>query len=495
MIRVHHGKTRLWSIGGVDPTGVEALTAAARVSDPTAIVWRGDPALPPSEQAVRILGTPLGHPDFLRAELGLLSVGHDDLMTKTAHVQNLQCAWLLLWRFSQGELLFASGSPRSVFHFRCTPRCFVAFSERPPRDRPQFLVLEHSQFASVFGRTRSPQRCLVGPSSLLTKLGGLLVQQRHPAVCLQVLRGFHDQNPGYHLGGLRDSVEFLKCSWFSDTVVGGFGSRCTSSVGPMGRSGNQANRDTVGSTLPLHLCMVTFSQPCGPGCLPLRKHFSVLKVASLMASLSCAFPRHRSRLFSVPRPPPAMCMASPSPLFSLTGQFSLRRVLSRRAFALESAAARVCRETGARVTTNVMVRDLDFVPQDRVDAVPLFHGAQLALTAEAGRRTATAQPSCGWSGSVACPPTERVPGLSCWLGRWSSETQLPPPTCQGEDAHSHERKIGVVAQMEHDLGEEQRSGFVVVSVGGSFWRWERWPHRWSWRPGTLASCLRFLSTV
>ena len=50
----------LWNKGGVEPTGAEALTAGARVSDPTAIVWRGDPALPPSEQGVRILGTPLG---------------------------------------------------------------------------------------------------------------------------------------------------------------------------------------------------------------------------------------------------------------------------------------------------------------------------------------------------------------------------------------------------------------------------------------------------
>ena len=71
-IRVHHGKTHLWNKGGVEPTEVEALTAAARVSDPTAIVWRGDPALPPSEQGVRILGTPLGHPEFVRAELGRL---------------------------------------------------------------------------------------------------------------------------------------------------------------------------------------------------------------------------------------------------------------------------------------------------------------------------------------------------------------------------------------------------------------------------------------
>ena len=34
-------------------------------------------------------------------------------------------------------------------------------------------------------------------------------------------------------------------------------------------------------------------------------------------------------------------------------------VLGRRGYALESAAARICREAGGRVTTNVMVRDLD----------------------------------------------------------------------------------------------------------------------------------------
>ena len=63
-------------------------------------------------------------------------------------------------------------------------------------------------------------------------------------------------------------------------------------------------------------------------------------------------------------------------------------VLGRRGYALESAAARVCREAGARVTTNVMVRDLDLLPLHQVDAhrlevvadgLPLFHGAQVAL--------------------------------------------------------------------------------------------------------------------
>ena len=64
-------------------------------------------------------------------------------------------------------------------------------------------------------------------------------------------------------------------------------------------------------------------------------------------------------------------------------------VLGRRGFALESAAARVCREAGGRVRTNVLVRELDLHPgQNRLDArrlevvvdgLELFNGAQLAV--------------------------------------------------------------------------------------------------------------------
>ena len=61
--------------------------------------------------------------------------------------------------------------------------------------------------------------------------------------------------------------------------------------------------------------------------------------------------------------------------------------LGRRGFALENAAARECREAGARVT-NVLVRDLDLplpVAADNrrlevvADWLPIFGGSQLAL--------------------------------------------------------------------------------------------------------------------
>ena len=64
----------------------------------------------------------------------------------------------------------------------------------------------------------------------------------------------------------------------------------------------------------------------------------------------------------------------------------LAGVLGRR-FVLGSAAARVCREAGGRVTVNVRVQEMDFLPFRQVDhrrlevvvdGLPLFRGAQLA---------------------------------------------------------------------------------------------------------------------
>ena len=63
-------------------------------------------------------------------------------------------------------------------------------------------------------------------------------------------------------------------------------------------------------------------------------------------------------------------------------------VLGRRGFALESAAARVCREAGGRVAANLFVRNMDLgLPRAGdnrrlevvVDGLPLYGGAQLAV--------------------------------------------------------------------------------------------------------------------
>ena len=73
-IRVHHGKTQVWN-RGVVPSGIEVVEAVARITDPEAIVWRGDTALRPV--AIFICDT-------------------RPVVAKVPTLPDLQCAWMVL---------------------------------------------------------------------------------------------------------------------------------------------------------------------------------------------------------------------------------------------------------------------------------------------------------------------------------------------------------------------------------------------------------------
>ena len=94
-------------------------------------------------------------------------------------------------------------------------------------------------------------------------------------------------------------------------------------------------------------------------------------------------------------------------------------VLGRRGFALESAAARVCREAGARVSSNVRVQDMDLVRPDALDnrrleivadGLPLFLGAQLAVDTtlvSVLRRDGSPRPRCANEDGAALAAARR----------------------------------------------------------------------------------------
>ena len=50
----------------MEPEGIEELTRIARRVRPDAVVWRGDQNLPPREQGLKVLGVPIGHPEFVK---------------------------------------------------------------------------------------------------------------------------------------------------------------------------------------------------------------------------------------------------------------------------------------------------------------------------------------------------------------------------------------------------------------------------------------------
>ena len=118
-IRVHEGKTQLWSAIGESPPDHERLQRAAVLADPAAVVWRGSEDLPSHRRGIKVLGTPLGHQDFVRAQLEMLSAHHHTLLARIPMVEDVQSAVV-----ASGSLRICSGpdgSPRFVRDM--TPGC------------------------------------------------------------------------------------------------------------------------------------------------------------------------------------------------------------------------------------------------------------------------------------------------------------------------------------------------------------------------------------
>ena len=94
-IAIHLGKTKVWNASGIRPEICTVLERMARETDRTARVWRGS-EVPEDEQGMKVLGTPLGHPQYVRRFLSQLSEKHKVLLHRIPRLDNVQSAWLLL---------------------------------------------------------------------------------------------------------------------------------------------------------------------------------------------------------------------------------------------------------------------------------------------------------------------------------------------------------------------------------------------------------------
>ena len=94
-IRVHLGKIKVWNSSGVRPRACDTLQDIATASGSLDQVWKGSD-LPTDQQGIRVLGTPLGHRDFVAAHLARVLRSHQTLLERIPAVQDVQCAWALL---------------------------------------------------------------------------------------------------------------------------------------------------------------------------------------------------------------------------------------------------------------------------------------------------------------------------------------------------------------------------------------------------------------
>ena len=84
-IRINLGKTKMWNAAGVKPVGVDDLAAKVRVGNGIS-----------SKQGMVVLGTPVGHKDFVNAWLDNLTHEHKTLLKRIRMMQDSQCAWMVL---------------------------------------------------------------------------------------------------------------------------------------------------------------------------------------------------------------------------------------------------------------------------------------------------------------------------------------------------------------------------------------------------------------
>ena len=72
------------------------LTRRARQVRPDPVVWKGDPHLPANQQDLRVLGVPIGQPEFVTDFLEAKSREHSTLFERIPWDQDTQAAFLLL---------------------------------------------------------------------------------------------------------------------------------------------------------------------------------------------------------------------------------------------------------------------------------------------------------------------------------------------------------------------------------------------------------------
>ena len=71
------------------------LERAAHERDPDARVWRGA-GVPVEKQGIKVLATPIGHPEYVHRFLIRLTDKHQTLLNGIPLVGDVQAAWLLL---------------------------------------------------------------------------------------------------------------------------------------------------------------------------------------------------------------------------------------------------------------------------------------------------------------------------------------------------------------------------------------------------------------
>ena len=359
---------------------------------------------------MKVLGVPVGHKEFIKAQLRMKSAEQLRLLERIPAVENVQAGWLLL--------SFCAATRSNYWLRTVCPELTAEFAAE--HDRNVWRCL-----AEIL-RVGDVERSSIASSSLPLTFGGVgvggalrirdaahwgswadcleMVRARHPQVAEDIIRGMHGrvsdclsavQDCAAHLqdvgaqlptwealaGGVRPATSLEEEKEPSEAR--GWQKHASVSVQSYHREHvvwpqlNPAERAMVRSQSgPLSSVPFT-AMPTNRVTRFEAEQFRVLLLRRLRLPLPLSVRSCRcGRLLDALGHHRAACSRS--------------GVLGRRGFAVESAVAQICREGGAQVSTNVMLRDLDISPPQNSDGRRLevvaegltsFGGCQLALDA------------------------------------------------------------------------------------------------------------------
>ena len=409
-IRVHLGKTRAWNSAGEEPPG---LLAALPPEDPANPCWTGSWALPASQQGIVVLGSPIGSRAFIADKLAQKLLEHDRLLQRIPHVPHLQSAWLLLL-------------------YCAAPRCVYLLRTLAPTDTADFAAQHDTAVRSCLatllaggGDTGTMPELSARRAQLPLRLGGLglgsaerqryaaywaswadtlqVLRDRQPGVLAELVRPLLDVEAAGTPASTRaaaQAAEYLRAQGFrapswATLLESDFEAPPGRREPGIGRPGWQHAATTATDKRVLETLFSDLD--------PASRALLLSQSGDAASCAFTAFPTSRDtdvpdaeyrilllRRLRLPLPlTPARCPCGGN-LDALGDHRSACAqvgVLARRAGPLERAAARICREAGARVATNVSLRDLnlDLPAADgrRIEVVannlPIWQGAQIAV--------------------------------------------------------------------------------------------------------------------
>ena len=392
-VRLNEGKTRVWNAIGVQPPDLEDLGED---------VW--------SPNGIKILGTPVGQPAFLKQSADDRLAEEEALLTAVESVPDLQSAW---------QILLQSANARCNHLLRTLPPS-ASKSYAQGHDQRKWTAVERLLGLSLSDDERSrAQRT----SSLPMRLGGLglrsaertapaaywaswadalsMLQQRCPLACSVIVEELEEGPSTPCLVELRDAAALLQREGFA--VMPTWAELANGARPPL-RQDADAGEWSQGwqffaASTREHFFRKWHCDFEGAGAARLRSRSGPGSAAVLGG---CPTRPEYTMDASVFRTLVLDRLALPLPAVALKCEGCGAHVdregihyscctrtgrIRRRAAPTERIAARICREAGAVVKTNVLLRDMNVGVgagdgrqlEVLAQGLPCYAGAQLAV--------------------------------------------------------------------------------------------------------------------